>query len=104
MKINNAYQDSNIGGTQGADRAQETAAAGGTRTARAAGQVSSKDDEVSLSSLASVLQSATAETPERAAYLEKLSADFEAGKAGGDPEAIARAILDDELLDGPQGR
>jgi hypothetical protein len=81
MKINHGYQDSRAASAQDAAKAQETGAVGQARAARAgAGATKAgSGDEVNLSSLASALQGALSESPERAAYLDRLSGEYAAG-------------------------
>jgi anti-sigma28 factor (negative regulator of flagellin synthesis) len=50
-----------------------------------------------LSDLAGRLRSLSSDTPERAAYLEKLSAEVEAGRYTVDAQALSRKIIDDAL-------
>jgi anti-sigma28 factor (negative regulator of flagellin synthesis) len=50
-----------------------------------------------LSDLAGRLRSLSPDTPERAAYLEKLSAEVEAGRYTVDAQALSRKIIDDAL-------
>jgi anti-sigma28 factor (negative regulator of flagellin synthesis) len=50
-----------------------------------------------LSELAGCLRSLSPDTPERAAYLEKLSAEIEAGRYTVDARALSRKIIDDAL-------
>ena len=55
------------------------------------------EDQVHLSDLAGRLRSLSSDTPERAAYLEKLSGEVEAGRYTVDALALSRKILDDAL-------
>ena len=99
MKINSDYPDNSAAGAQGSARAQEPGPAGAGRSGRGE-QGGSRDDHVNLSTLASAVRGALSDSPERAARLSRLAADFEAGRGGGEAEAIARALVDDALLDG----
>lgn len=100
MKINHGYQDSRAASANDASKTQETAAAAQSKAARAgAGGKASPGDEVNLSSLASVLQGALSESPERAAYLERLAGEYAAGTYNPDPQATAKAIVSDTLTD-----
>jgi flagellar biosynthesis anti-sigma factor FlgM len=99
MKINDLYSSSQAAATyqnQNTQRAQEAegaqAAKSGTNT-----KVSSGSDEVSLSSLANILQDAITETPERTAYLKKLSSQFEAGTYKVDARQIASSLVDETI-------
>ncbi|HEU0121896.1 MAG TPA: flagellar biosynthesis anti-sigma factor FlgM [Bryobacteraceae bacterium] len=99
MKINHGYQDSRATSTQESNRTQETAAPAQAKAARAAAGAGATGgtDEVSLSSLASTLQGALSDSPERAAHLERLASEFAAGTYGTDPEGTARGIISDGL-------
>ena len=55
------------------------------------------EDQGHLSDLAGCLRSLSTDTPERAAYLEKLSAEIEAGSYTVDARALSRKIIDDAL-------
>jgi anti-sigma28 factor (negative regulator of flagellin synthesis) len=55
------------------------------------------EDQVHLSDLAGRLRSLSSDTPERAAYLEKLSGEVEAGRYTVDALALSRKIIDDAL-------
>lgn len=56
------------------------------------------ENQIHLSNLAGCLRSLSSDTPERAAYLEKLSAEIEAGRYTVDAGALSRKIIDDALL------
>jgi hypothetical protein len=49
--------------------------------------------------LANVLQDAITETPEKAAYLEKLAAQYAAGKYQPDAGAVAKSLIGETLAD-----
>ncbi len=100
MKINNGYTDSQAAAARDAARAQETAATQPTKAARAAAGAgrSTASDEVSLSSLASAVQSEASDSPERTAFLERLASEFAAGNYRPDPQATASGIVEDTLL------
>ena len=55
------------------------------------------EDQGHLSDLAGCLRSLSPDTPERAAYLQKLSAEIEAGRYTVDAQALSRKIIDDAL-------
>jgi len=55
------------------------------------------EDQGHLSDLAGCLRSLSTDTPERAAYLEKLSAEIEAGSYTVDARALSRKIIGDAL-------
>ena len=100
MKINNGYTDSQAAAARDSARAQEAAAAQPAKAARAAAAAgrSSGTDEVSLSSLASAVQSAVSDSPERTAFLERLASEFAAGSYHPDPQSTASGIIEDTLL------
>jgi flagellar biosynthesis anti-sigma factor FlgM len=100
MKINDIYTSSQAAATYQSQtqRTQEsaaTSAVGSGKTANSKGV--SGSDEVSLSELANVLQEALTETPERSAYLEKLSKQFEAGTYKVDSRQIAGSLIDETI-------
>lgn len=104
MKINHGYQDSRAASAQDAAKTEETAAAAKTKAAKSgtgANRAARAGDEVNLSSLASVLQGALSESPERAAYLDRLASEFAAGSYQPDAAATASGIIADALLDAP---
>jgi flagellar biosynthesis anti-sigma factor FlgM len=103
MKINNGYQDSRAQSAQDAAKTQEAAAAAQARAAKGGAGVgkSGSGDEVNLSSLASALQDALTDSPERSAYIDQLAAEFAAGAYKPDAAATASGIIDDSLLDSP---
>lgn len=102
MKINNGYQDSRAASAQDAARTQETAAAAQARSAKTTGSgQSGSSDEVTLSSLASALQGALSDSPERSAHIERLAGEYAAGTYKPDAEATARAILRDTAKQTP---
>jgi flagellar biosynthesis anti-sigma factor FlgM len=101
MKINHGYQDSRAASAQDAAKTQEAAAAAQARAGRAiagAGK-SGGSDEVNLSPLASALQGALSDSPERSARLDQLSKEFAAGTYNPDPKATASGIIADAALD-----
>ena len=101
MKINHGYQDSRAVSAQDAAKTQETVATAQARAARAAAGAgrTGGTDEVNLSPLAAALQGALSDSPERTAYLERLSADFASGNYNPNPHDIARGIISDTILD-----
>lgn len=102
MKINDLYSSSQTAATyqnQNTQRAQE---AEGAQAAKSAinttfSSPNAGSDEVSLSSLANILQDAINETPERTAYLKKLSSQFDAGTYKVDAKQIARSLVDETV-------
>lgn len=100
MKINNGYQDPRASSAQDAAKVQESAAAQGrTATGTARSGAPGAADEVNLSSLASALQGALSDSPERAAYLEALAADYAAGTYKPDAKGTAQGIIREALRD-----
>jgi hypothetical protein len=96
MKINHGYPDPQANSaleTGAASRAQELAKSRGASETGGAGRT----DEVNLSSLASALQDALTESPEREAYLEKLSAAFAEGSYQPDIAGTVKGIVDDAI-------
>lgn len=61
---------------------------------------SSSPDQVQVSGLGQALRAADPNSPERAAHLEKLSADIESGRYKVDSTEIAKSIIKDALKDG----
>jgi anti-sigma28 factor (negative regulator of flagellin synthesis) len=94
MKIN----DSNINGlaSSGIGKAQEADVAGRTR-GKGAGGADSSTDRVELSSLSASLRAEDSESPERAAYIEQLAADYEAGQYNPDALEVSKKIIADAL-------
>lgn len=101
MKINHGYQDSRAASAADAAKTQEAAAIGQARSggASSGARKTGASDEVNLSSLASALQAALPDSPERSAQLERLAGDFAAGAYNPDPQEIAGGIVADSLLD-----
>ena len=103
MKINHGYQDSRAASAQEAAKTQETAAAAQARSAKAgaSGSKAGSGDEVHLSSLASALQGALTDSPERSAYLDRLAAEYETGTYKPDSSETASGIIADTLREPP---
>jgi flagellar biosynthesis anti-sigma factor FlgM len=99
MKINDVYTSSQAAATYGSQTQRAEAAQGAAAAKVGANKGGTGSDEVSLSSLASVLQDAVTESPERAAYLEKLSAQYAAGTYQADPQAVAKSLIGETLAD-----
>jgi hypothetical protein len=96
MKIN----DSNINGlaSSGIGKTQETDAASKSR-GKGVGGADRSSDRVELSNLSASLRAEDAESPERAALIEKLSADYDAGRYNPDPIEVSKKIVADALHD-----
>ena len=103
MNINHGYQDSRAASAQDAAKTQETVAAAQARAAKSASGANKtgSGDEVSLSSLASALQGALTESPERFAYIEKLAGEYAAGTYKPDAGETASGIVTETLLEPP---
>lgn len=101
MKINDVYTSSQAAATYQNQTQKTEAAQGATAAGVVANKGSGGSDEVNLSSLANVLQDAITESPERAAYLEKLSAQYAAGTYQADPQAVAKSLIGETLADKP---
>jgi len=93
MKVNDPkltnLLPSQIGGAQGADSVGEKQKRG-----EASG---SSLDQVTLSTLSSQVRALDTASPERAAYLEKLSADVEAGRYNVDPLEVSKKMVADAM-------
>lgn len=91
--------DTNLNGAGSAQlgRAQEAEALnrGGRSRAGAAG--SEPGDRVQLSSLAGALSSEGVDSPERKAMIEKLSADFQAGRYRPDAAEVSRRMVEEAI-------
>lgn len=59
---------------------------------------------MNLSSLASALQGALSESPERAAYLERLAGEYASGSYEPDTKATASGLIGDALLPPPDSK
>ncbi len=99
MKINDLYTSSQAAATYQSQTQKTEAAQGAAASKVGANKGSGGSDEVNLSRLASVLQDAVTESPERTAYLEKLSAQFAAGTYQADPQAVAKSLIGETLAD-----
>lgn len=99
MKINDVYTSSQAAATYQSQTQKTEAAQGAAAAKSVANKGSVGSDEVNLSSLANVLQDAVTESPERAAYLEKLSVEFAAGTYQADPQAVAKSLIGETLAD-----
>jgi Anti-sigma-28 factor, FlgM. len=95
MKIN----DPELNGTVSSEvsKAREAEAAVKSRSQTVGGAASSRGDHVQLSHLGSQLQAAETESPERTAYLEKLSAQVKSGGYKVDSQRLSRAIVNDAI-------
>jgi anti-sigma28 factor (negative regulator of flagellin synthesis) len=98
MRIDNVNANGVSGSTLDKARGAEagSGAAGSTGTALQAG-----GDHVLLSDLASQLaELASSETPQGAARLEQLAAQFRAGQYQPDPMAVSRKLVGESLAPG----
>jgi flagellar biosynthesis anti-sigma factor FlgM len=103
MKINDVYTSSQAAAAYQSQTQKTEAAQGATAAKVAANKASGGPDEVNLSGLANVLADAVTESPERAAYLEKLSAQYAAGTYQPDPQAVAKSLIGETLADKRDG-
>jgi hypothetical protein len=99
MKIN----DSNINGlaSSGIGKAQEADAASRGRGKNVSGS-DSAPDRVELSNLSASLRAEDSESPERAALVDKLAADYAAGRYNPDPLEVSKKIIADALHEPPK--
>ena len=98
MKIN----DANVAGlgSQGIGKAHEAEQGARVRQGRTGdGSASSTTDQVQLSNLSEVLQAAGSESPQRAAHIERLSADVQAGRYQVDSAVVSKSIVQDAIKD-----
>jgi anti-sigma28 factor (negative regulator of flagellin synthesis) len=97
MKVN----DPNLSGVQSGaiGRAQETDAVSKLKQRMGVESTSSAGDQVELSNLGMHLRALDSESPERTAYLEKLSADVASGRYKTDAKELSRKIVDDAIKD-----
>ena len=96
MKVNDLNAKGVGAAGSGKSAEIEKASAGSTPTV-AAGHTQPAVDHVQLSALSSHIQSTDANSPERAAHLEKLRTEVEAGKYEVDEKAVSRGIVSDLL-------
>ena len=89
-----------------AAKTQEAAAAQQARAARAGAGASKSNasDEVNLSSLASALQGALSESPERNAHIERLASEYASGSYKADAQGTAKGIIGDAFLDSSEDK
>ncbi len=94
MKIN----DANVAGlgSQGIAKTQDAEQAARVRQSKI-GEQSSSTDKVQLSNLSETLRASEGESPERAAHLERLSADVQAGRYHVDSAALSKSIIQDSI-------
>jgi|WetSurMetagenome_2_1015567.scaffolds.fasta_scaffold1300955_1 hypothetical protein len=94
MKVNDPKL-ANLMSTQvGGPQATESA---GDKHKKTDGVGSGSGDQVNLSALGDKVRALDTESPERAAYLEKLSSDVQAGRYNPDPAAVSRKIVSDAM-------
>jgi anti-sigma28 factor (negative regulator of flagellin synthesis) len=95
MKIN----DANVAGltSPGIGKAQEAEQGARLRQGRTGDGASSSTDQVQLSNLSETLRASESESPERAAQLERLSADVQAGRYQVDSAKVSKKIVQDSI-------
>ncbi|HUS07237.1 MAG TPA: flagellar biosynthesis anti-sigma factor FlgM [Bryobacteraceae bacterium] len=93
MKIN----DPNLNGlaSPGVGKPQEQDASARSRSKGLESGSASGEDHVQLSTLGSQLRAEDSESPERAAYLEKLQAQVEDGSYQADVDQLSKRIIDE---------
>jgi anti-sigma28 factor (negative regulator of flagellin synthesis) len=96
MKVNDSNTP-NLGNlnSTGIGKAAELEAAGKARDKQASTAFGPESDRVSLSNLSGTLRAALSESPDRAAQLEKLSADVATGRYNVDSGAVSKDIVND---------
>jgi len=98
MKVNDPNLANLSAAQVNAARGVDTAAAK-QKTSGGGGKPGS--DQVTLSTLGGHLQSLDPQSPERVAYLEKLSADVSSGRYKVDAHAVGKKIVEDALKEVP---
>jgi anti-sigma28 factor (negative regulator of flagellin synthesis) len=99
MKIN----DANVAGlgSQGIGKAPEAEQGARVRQGRigdgASSSTDNSTDKVELSNLSEVLRTSESESPERAAHLERLSAEVTAGRYNVDSGEISKKLIQDSI-------
>ncbi len=96
MKVN----DPNINGavSSGVGRSQQVENTGRTRAAGVYGS-DAGSDRVELSNLSASLRAEDAESPERAAYVAKLKAEYDSGNYNPDSLEVSKRIVADAIQD-----
>jgi anti-sigma28 factor (negative regulator of flagellin synthesis) len=95
MKINDANL-TGLGST-GIGKAQETEQSARVRQGRTGDGASSSTDQVQLSNLSETLRASESESPQRAAHLERLSAEVQAGRYQVDSTELSKNIVQDSI-------
>jgi flagellar biosynthesis anti-sigma factor FlgM len=95
MKIN----DANVAGlaSPGIGKTQEAEQGARLRQGRTGDGTSSSTDQVQLSNLSETLRASDSESPERAAQVERLSADVQAGRYHVDSAKVSNKIVQDSI-------
>ena len=95
MKIN----DANVAGlgSQGIEKSKDAEQGARVRQGRTGDGSSSSADKVQLSSLGETLRASESESPERAAHLERLSAEVQAGRYHVDSAELSKSIIQDSI-------
>ncbi len=97
MKVGDSNLNNAAASQLGQARQTEAVAPGGAKKATGA-QAQSQTDRVQLSNLSGqLLQLAGVDSPERAARVEQLAADFKAGRYQPNAAATSRGIVDDAM-------
>ncbi len=100
MKVNDSNAAQTAGLTSsGVGKAAETESGGRTR-GKGSQTGGASTDAISLSSLGGQVRAASADSPERAAHLDKLSAAFDSGNYKPDLQKVSKAIINDAEVKG----
>ena len=100
MKINDAYA-SGASPSQAEKTGQAEALRPGADNKQAVSRAASEADRVQLSELSDrLLKIASAQSPERAARLERLSAEVRVGRYQVDPLKVSHALIEEALKGG----
>ena len=95
MKINDPDLSGTVSAAVTKSRELEAAAKSGAKEAR--GGSAAQGDHVQLSNLGSQLRAEETESPERTAYLEKLSAQVKTGAYKVDSKELSKTIVNDAI-------
>jgi hypothetical protein len=94
MKVNDPKLANLMPSQVGGPQATETV---GEKQKKTEGIRSAAGDQVNLSTLGSKVRELDTESPERAASLEKLAAEVQAGRYNPDPATVSRKIVADAI-------
>jgi anti-sigma28 factor (negative regulator of flagellin synthesis) len=101
MKVNETSLNQAAASQLGKAREAEAAKAGGAKPASGP-QPREESDRVHLSDLTGrLVQMLSTDSPDRVARVDKLAADFKAGRYQPDSQATSRGIINDAMHDEP---